>query len=241
MILSGIDDVKLMLRSQSVGQATCPPTYAHAPTSSITKKPISHRRMWSHWSLNNAWALIGIYGDTISTLQGSHTDNFISVQVDMPLLRLLGRYMFVLSVTVETFPLDPWRFNFMGRGCAFARVVPTSDPFMVACRRGDFRDVCKMLENGVGRVSDMDERRWTPLAVSVPAGNFTARHANGSKRKLLPAVARMSLHSSWIMVRTSMAQSAPSKPLICSGPYGISNSMSPGYCWSKERPRITST
>lgn len=51
-------------------------------------------------------------------------------------------------------------------GCAFARVLPSNHPFMSACRRGDVIDVRHMLQNGEGRVSDLDERRWTPLAVS---------------------------------------------------------------------------
>lgn len=164
---SGFDDLKSLLSTRLATNLPGVPTLPNTPANEVTKRARPGRRLKSApRSLSQLWAIIGVDGDCIATLSQDHVDHALSLRIGMPLLRMTSPYILTISFVVRTLPMDPWALAFSGGRCALARLVPTSHPFMAACQRGDVVDVRKMLQSGEGRLSDVDERQRTPLAVS---------------------------------------------------------------------------
>lgn len=171
LILSGIDELNVKVSAIIAGSTIAVASTSNGSTITTTTtsnpKARPQRRLKSiPWSFHQGWKVVGVTGAYAATAQPGRTYHTVSLHVAIPLARILGRHVFDMSITLQTFPMDPWMFKFNGRGCALARVLTSSHPFMLACRRGDVVDVRGMLHSGEGRVSDLDERSWTPLAVS---------------------------------------------------------------------------
>ena len=119
------------------------------------------------WNLGRVWSAMGVQGRGVPTTQSHWQDHHMSFAVSAPLAQLIGNYAVGLSVNVRTYSANPWSFQLL-RGSRFdvSRIVPTSHPFLDACRRGDVEDIRNKLLSDEGRLNDRDDRNWTPLAVS---------------------------------------------------------------------------
>jgi hypothetical protein len=121
-------------------------------------KPISLRDNWTSW---------GVRYSLIPTSQGPYRDYCVAMQISVPLAYILGRYMFVMAVSIRTFPLCPMNLSLRhGSSFALARVLDNDHKFLVACDRGDLIAVRSMLQDGQGHPNDIGDRNWTPLTVS---------------------------------------------------------------------------
>lgn len=122
------------------------------------------------WNLGRIWAAIGVQGQGVPTTQNHWQDHHMSFAISAPLAQLIGNYAIGLSVNVRTYRANPWSFQILrGSRLDVSRIVPTTHPFLEACRRGDVSDIRSSLLSGEGRLSDRDDKSWTPLAVS---GNY---------------------------------------------------------------------
>jgi hypothetical protein len=131
-------------------------------------KPRPHRRLDSQpWKLSPAWALVGVSGNGIPTAQLHNQDYYVSFKILEPLTRWLIGYALHVSLNLRRFRASPLSFQFLnGTRFDICRVVSSEHSFFYACERGDLLDVRTQLASGEGRISDRDERNWTPLAVS---------------------------------------------------------------------------
>ena len=157
-----MDDLKTALSRSKEESEKIEEAHSSSNLDVCSPKMYELRRLESEpWSF-------GVNGSFIPTVQGKHKDYFLAMQVAMPLSRIVGPYALMMSVSVRTFPLCPSKFKFLhGSSLALARIVQEDDPFMVACDRGDLIAVRTMLQKGQGRPTDVIDRNWTPLAVSI--------------------------------------------------------------------------
>lgn len=122
---------------------------------------------WIPNSLEDDWTPWGVRYSLIPTSQGPYRDFCVAMQIPVPLARIIGRYMFVMAVTIRTLPLCHMNLSLRhGSYFAVARVLDNDHKFLVACDRGDLLAVRSMLQDGLGRPTDIGDRNWTPLAVS---------------------------------------------------------------------------
>ena len=169
-VLSVMDDIKTAM-TIAANQANNSPILQQWNTfQTCLSRDEERRRLASEpWFFGSSWAVFGMSESCIPTVQGAHTDCFLAMQLALPLVRIVGRYAFVMSISVRTFPLCRAKFRFLnGSTFALSRILPSDDPFMVACDKGNLIAIRTMLEKGEGRVSDITDRNWTPLAVSPP-------------------------------------------------------------------------
>lgn len=140
----------------------------------------SQRRLQSEpWSLHSRWAQLGIDSTFIATTQNNFRDYLWAMKIHIPLSRIVGPFMLVMSVSVRTFPLCPGQFKFLpGSSLAMARNVSNDHPFVLACDEGDLLTVRTMLQNGQGRTSDVVEANWTPLSVCKSTLRGSGAHTN---------------------------------------------------------------
>jgi hypothetical protein len=158
-----------MVASLATGTVTLDTRYKSYANVLATKAAKSVRRVlrYKPVSLEDSWTSWGVRYSLIPTSQGPYRDFCLAMQVSVPLARILGRYVFVMAVSVRTFPLCPMKFSFRhGSSFAIARVLDNDHKFLVACDRGDILAVRSMLQDGQGRPTDIGDRNWTPLAVS---------------------------------------------------------------------------
>lgn len=120
------------------------------------------------WNLGPVWSALGVQGRGVPTSQAHWQDHHMSFAISAPLAQLIGNYTLGLSVNVRTYTSNPWSFQILrGSRLDVSRILPSSHPFLDACRRGDVGDIRQHLLSGQGRLSDRDEKNWTPLAVSM--------------------------------------------------------------------------
>lgn len=169
LTLTGIDELKKMVANL----ANRPTAHIGVCKSSIDLSATKTARMSNRMlrykpvSLEDDWISWGIRFSLIPTSQGPYRDFCIAMQVSVPLARILGRHMFVMTVSAQTFPLCPMKIS-LGHGSSFAiaRVLDNDHKFIAACASGDLLAVRSMLQDGQGRVNDTTDKNWTPLAVS---------------------------------------------------------------------------
>jgi hypothetical protein len=142
-------------------------------TGSVKQRP--ERRLHAEpWKLGHVWSAMGVQGRGVPTAQRHWQDHHMSFAISAPLAQLIGNYAVGLSVNVRTYSANPWSFQLLrGSRLDVSRIVPTSHPFLDACRRGDIADIRNKLLTGEGRLNDRDDRDWTPLAVSQTLHCFT--------------------------------------------------------------------
>ncbi|KAF2716492.1 ankyrin [Polychaeton citri CBS 116435] len=114
-------------------------------------------------------AAVGVRYTVVSTKQGAHSDYHIALSASIPFLNVLGHYMLMVTMSIRTFPLYTFRAC-VESSLSVARVISKDSPFFTACTNGDVLAVRKMLVSGQGRLSDVDEDNWTPLAHAIAGG-----------------------------------------------------------------------
>ena len=120
------------------------------------------------WTLGPLWTALGVQGRGVPTAQSHWQDHHMSFAIAAPLAHVIGNYALGLSVNVRTYNANPWSFQILrGSRLDISRIVPSTHPFLAACRRGDVLDIRDQLLTGEGRLSDRDDKNWTALAVSV--------------------------------------------------------------------------
>ncbi|KAK0831402.1 hypothetical protein LTR73_002784 [Friedmanniomyces endolithicus] len=162
-----VGEVKLLLSPPLVGVV---PASVGAPSQTVLgppKKPRARRRLKSPPA---AFAILGFEWQWTASARGDANGIDLSISVTSPLAYVVGGQALMLHLSLQTLPGRQWGYGLDGSTCAAVRIVSSNQPFMAACRRGDVVDASRMLASGEGRISDIDERKWTPLAEAIANG-----------------------------------------------------------------------
>lgn len=168
VLLDRVDEVKDMI-SQDRHESEKDADVEDGSNSRPLMQNINSRRrlVQAPWSSGSNWAALGINGSLIPTEYGRYWDFCLAMQLCMPVCQYFVPYAFLLSVSVRTFPLCPYRFKFLkGGNIGFARLLADDHPFIDACESGNTEVVRAMLRSREGRADDIVARNWHPLAVS---------------------------------------------------------------------------
>lgn len=173
------DDIKSLIQIKSMNSSSPAPMMVQHAASIRTKNDRPGRKLaLAPGRLHPAWNLIGVTGSNMLTSQDRNTDWHLEFTVMASITRLVTGHALHIVMNIRQTPSSPWSFSFLG-GSRFdvCRTVRSDSDFMRACRAGDLYGVRDGLRNGEGRISDRDEKNWTPLAVCVPVA--PVRHKEG--------------------------------------------------------------
>lgn len=145
------------------------------PSIMTTTSTTRRRLLGPSRSVGRLLTLCGISGTwTTSFLPGeNHVEHTFVARMPLSILWFLVRSKIKLRIRVRTSPNLPLSIT---ASFAVARVVSRNHPFMLACRQDDVAQFEVMLRAGIGRVSDIDDRGWNPLAVSWRERYRTRNH-----------------------------------------------------------------
>lgn len=166
-MLVEIQDTKMavLTSSYTVFQTPEPAIIASVPSITTTTSTTCRRLLGPSRSVERLLTLCGISGTwTTSFLLGeTHVEYTFVARIPLSMLWFFVRSTIKLRVRVRTSINLPLSIK---ADVAVVRVVSRNHPFMLACRQDDVAQFEIMLRAGTGRVSDIDDRGWSPLAVS---------------------------------------------------------------------------
>jgi hypothetical protein len=237
VLLSRLDNLTLSPAQSSAHNLK--QSYQHSGDQKLnTAKTRPLRRLRADpWNLGPVWSALGVQGRGVPTTQSHWQDHHMSFAISAPLAQIIGNYALGLSVNVRTYSSNPWSFQILrGSRLDVSRIVPSSHPFLDACRRGDVGDIRNQLLSGQGRLSDRDDKNWTPLAVGIRPAVWTTL-ADNVYRMLSAVEARPLLKSSSTMELMWRDQLVNSRQRHCSGLYGTRGWTSPDFSFVGKRPK----
>lgn len=136
---------------------------AHRTRSALT---VRRTAVTSRWTLNEAWESWGLRGQQVTTRNASHIDRNVNFSIAIPLAQILGNYIFLGNLSMQTTSLYWGLLTFRHPSYfAVARVVEDHHPFMKACEEGDIETVRLMLRSAEGRPTDVTTYGRTPIWV----------------------------------------------------------------------------
>lgn len=155
--------------SSTIHQTTEPVVVAELiPSGPVVKAADGNRRrmLGLARSVSGLLALVGISGTCITTFQPGDTyvEHTIVARLPLAMVWFLARSNIKARIQMRVSPNSPLRLT---GTFSIARVVSRRHPFILACQQNDVAQFEVMLRSGMGRVTDIDDRGWSPLAVSI--------------------------------------------------------------------------
>lgn len=119
------------------------------------------------WSAGSIMGYLGVQGSLLPFAGHGFVDYDLAMQVQLPLVAVIGKYAVTVSLSARKFSACPWKITTRHPSSfALARIVAENSDFMLACHRGDLLAVRDMLDSGSGRPTDITSKSWNPMTVS---------------------------------------------------------------------------